>query len=182
MQENKREKAVFGGGCFWCTEAIFKNLKGVEKVMPGYMGGFLPNPTYEEVSRGNSGHAEVIYIEYNPAEISYEKLLEVFFATHDPTQLHRQGNDIGPQYRSTIFWNTPEQLQQAVDYILQLEQTGIYNQPIVTSLERMTDFYPAEDYHKNYLERNPDNPYCRAVILPKVEKFKSRFENLLKKN
>ncbi len=174
------ERAVFGGGCFWCTEAIFKRLKGVKKVLPGYAGGFIPNPTYEEVSSGNTGHAEVIYIEYDPQEISYTQLLEVFFSTHDPTQLHRQGNDIGTQYRSVIFWETPGQLQQAVDYILQLEKSGVYQSPVVTSLERFTGFYPAEDYHKNYLEKHPDNPYCRAVVSPKVQKFEHNFKNWLK--
>jgi peptide-methionine (S)-S-oxide reductase len=178
--QEKSETAIFAGGCFWCTESIFKNLKGVKSVIPGYTGGKRKNPTYEQVSSGATGHAEAVKILYNPEEISYEELLQVFFATHDPTTLNRQGNDIGTQYRSAIFYTTPEQKNIAEAYIKFLNDSDIFNQYIVTEVVSEAPFYEAEDYHKNYLEKNPDNPYCQYVVLPKLEKFRKQFKDKIK--
>lgn len=177
---DKLQQAVFAGGCFWCTEAIFQNLKGVEKVEPGYAGGRIKNPSYEQVSTGATGHAEVIRIEFNPSVINYENLLEVFFATHDPTTLNRQGNDVGTQYRSAVFYADKDQKTKAQDYIDQLSASGEFMDPVVTTLEELKEFYPAEDYHKNYYERNKDQPYCQIVISPKLKKFKEQHPGLLK--
>lgn len=174
------ETAVFGGGCFWCTEAIFLKLKGVVSVMPGYSGGKKPNPTYEEVCGGNTGHAEVIKIDFDPTQVSYRDLLEVFFSTHDPTTLNRQGNDVGEQYRSVIFYTNEKQKQEAEGFIRELEQEKVFASEIVTQLEPFEKFYDAEDYHKNYFERNQNNPYCMVVINPKLEKFKKKFVSLMK--
>ncbi len=176
----KKETAIFAGGCFWCTESIFKNLKGVESIVPGYTGGKRPNPTYEQVSTGATGHAEAVKIIYNPDQISYEELLQVFFATHDPTTLNRQGNDVGTQYRSAIFYTTPEQKEKAEAYIKFLNESDVFDNYIVTEVVPEAPFYEAEEYHKNYLEKNPDNPYCQYVVLPKLEKFRKQFKSKLK--
>lgn len=170
--------AVFGGGCFWCTEAIFLMLKGVSSVEPGYAGGKNPNPSYEAVSMGKTGHAEVIKINFDPLVISYQSLLEVFFATHDPTTLNRQGNDVGTQYRSVVFYADSGQKEQTETLISQL--AGDFSDQIITTLEPLTTFYPAEDYHKNYYERNKEKLYCQIVINPKLDKFKKSHPELIK--
>lgn len=178
----KVEKIAFGGGCFWCTEAVFKMLKGVKKVVPGYAGGKADDATYEKVSNGRTDHAEVIYIEYNPDEIEYSDLLTVFFASHDPTSVNRQGNDVGPQYRSIIFYTNLKQKEEAeavIDHINNSNQTG---EPIITELEPLDRFYEAEDYHKDYFERNRNAPYCQIIINPKLEKIQEKFSHLLKFN
>ncbi len=184
MEVNKKpvipRTAIFAGGCFWCTEAIFKSLDGVLEVVPGYTGGHTEHPTYEQVSTGQTGHAEAVMIVYDSEKIGYDKLLEVFFATHDPTQLNRQGNDVGTQYRSAVFYTTENQKKLAEAYIRFLEEQDVYERPIVTQVEKASVFWPAEDYHKNYLENNPGNPYCQYVIMPKLEKFRERFGDLLK--
>lgn len=174
----EKETAVFGGGCFWCTEAVFEMLKGVESVLPGYAGGTSSHPTYEDVSGGATGHAEVIRIEFNPEVITYEDLLTVFFATHDPTTPNRQGNDVGTQYRSAIFYTTPEQKKKAKEYIARFG--GENGNPVITEVNPLVTFYEAEDYHKNYFERNPEKGYCQLVIYPKVEKVQEKFKELLK--
>ena len=173
--------ATFGGGCFWCTEAIFSRLKGIKNVVPGYSGGHVENPTYEQVCAGNTGHAECIQTAFNPGEISYDELLEVFWKTHNPTTRNRQGNDIGPQYRSVVFYHTPDQKRLAESYRNKLGKDRIWNSPIVTSIEPFTKFWPAEPYHQNYYENNPSNNYCGLVIRPKIEKFNQIFRNRLKK-
>lgn len=180
MSQNSTETAIFAGGCFWCTEAIFKEMKGVKSVVPGYTGGKRPNPTYEQVSTGATGHAEAVKIEFDPNQVSYEELLQVFFATHDPTTLNRQGNDVGTQYRSAIFYTNEKQKEIAKAYIKFLNDTDVFDQYIVTEVVPATTFYEAEDYHKNYLEKNPENPYCQYVVLPKLEKFRKHFKNKLK--
>lgn len=172
--------AIFGGGCFWCTEAVFQSLKGVLSVEPGYAGGDSPHPTYEEVCKGDTGHAEVIRIEYDPEEVSYRTLLTVFFASHDATQLNRQGNDVGTQYRSVIFPTSSEQEAQARAFIAELEASAAEGDPVVTTIEPFTAFYPAEDYHKNYYERNPNQGYCQVIIAPKLQKVQQEFAKLLK--
>jgi peptide-methionine (S)-S-oxide reductase len=174
------ETAVFGGGCFWCTEAVFGMLKGVKSVEPGYSGGRVENPTYEQVSAGTSGHAEVIKIDFIPDEIAFEELLRVFFATHDPTTLNRQGSDVGPQYRSVIFYATDRQREKAAHYIEALNRSAA--QRIVTAVEPFMKFYPAEDYHQKYFETHPDVTYCQLVIEPKIEKVEKKFSHLLKEN
>jgi peptide-methionine (S)-S-oxide reductase len=171
--------AVFGGGCFWCTEAVFQKLRGVKSVVPGYAGGSTPHPTYEQVSAGATGHAEVIKFEYDPQQISYRDLLEVFFATHDPTTLNRQGQDVGPQYRSIILYANDEQKADAEKIITELNEPGVFRDPIVTAIEPLGQFYEAEDYHKNYFERNQGAPYCQLVINPKIKKFKEKFASLI---
>ncbi|MGF7140689.1 peptide-methionine (S)-S-oxide reductase MsrA [Roseimarinus sediminis] len=178
----KSEEAVFGGGCFWCTEAIFQEIKGVQSVQPGYSGGTIINPSYREVCTGRTGHAEVIRIEFDPKEIAYEKLLEVFFLTHDPTSLNRQGADVGTQYRSAVFYSTPQQQQTALHLIEKLNEQKVYPQAIVTTVEALSNFYPAENYHNDYYEKNKNEAYCRFVIQPKMEKFKAAFEDLLKED
>ena len=181
MATNKTDKtAYFAGGCFWCTEAVYKKLKGVKEVLPGYAGGWLENPTYEDVKTGQTGHAETVKIVYDPALISYEDLLEVFFAVHDPTQAHRQGADVGSQYRSSIFWQNEKELKTAANFILDLQRKGIYDKPVVTALEPFVKFYPAEEYHRNYFDNHPENPYCRIVIAPKIDKFSKRFSGMIK--
>jgi len=180
MAEQKLETAVFGGGCFWCTEAIFTRLRGVESVESGYAGGQVPNPTYEQVSMGNTGHAEAIKIEFDPDIIKYTDLLNVFFATHDPTTLNRQGNDVGEQYRSAIFSTTVTQRQEAIDFIKQLETDGVYEDPIVTEVSPLDKFWPAESYHRRYYENNQNKPYCQIVISPKIAKLRQKFAPLLK--
>jgi peptide-methionine (S)-S-oxide reductase len=176
---NNLQTAVFAGGCFWCTEAVFQKLRGVKSVLPGYAGGQIANPTYEQVSTGTTGHAEVIKFEFDPEEITYRDLLEVFFATHDPTQLNRQGNDVGPQYRSAIFYANDTQLHAAEQIIAELTEEKTFPQPIVTTLEPLGEFYEAEDYHKNYYERNQGAPYCQVIISPKLKKLKEKFASLI---
>lgn len=174
------EQAVFGGGCFWCTEAVFQNLKGVNKVVSGYMGGETENPTYMEICNGDTGHVEVILVEYNPDIISYEELLLVFFKTHNPTTLNRQGNDVGSQYRSVIFYSDQDQKRKALDMIDELTKQLVFDRPIVTTVEPITDFYMAEDYHQNYYNQNSEKPYCVYVIQPKLAKFTELFREKLK--
>ncbi len=167
--------ATFGNGCFWCTEAIFQQLKGVETVLPGYTGGMVKNPSYKEVCNGTTGHAEAIQITYDPAVISYRELLDVFFYTHDPTTLNRQGGDVGTQYRSAIFFHNKEQESDAKVIIAQLTAEGVYPDPIVTEVTAFDIFYQAEDYHRNYYNNNKNQGYCRAVINPKLDKFMKKY-------
>jgi len=174
------DTASFGTGCFWCTEAIFQRLNGVIKVISGYSGGSVPNPTYEEVSTGTTGHAECCQVVYDPSIISFDELLEVFWKTHDPTTLNRQGNDVGPQYRSVIFYHSEEQKEKAEQYKTALNDSGAFNKPIVTAIEPYTNFYSAEAYHQNYFDYNPGQMYCRLVIVPKIEKFEKVFKDKLK--
>jgi peptide-methionine (S)-S-oxide reductase len=172
--------AVFANGCFWCTEAIFSMLKGVQSVKPGYAGGILTNPTYEQVSNGDTGHAESIQITYDPSIISYDDLLTVFFNTHDPTTLNRQENDIGTQYRSAIFYRSEEEKAKAEALIKELNDTKAYEKPIVTQVQPLTKFFEAEDYHHDYYKNNKSAPYCQLIIAPKLEKLQKRFAELLK--
>lgn len=190
------ETVVFGGGCFWCTEAAFTMLRGVKSALPGYAGGHVENPTYEQVNTGETGHIEVVKIEFNPDELSFEELLKVFFATHDPTTPNRQGNDVGPQYHSAIFYTTEGQKKKAEHYVMMLgkitasggtpSQTVVgglpaqAGKPIVTTIAPLTKFWPAEDYHQQYYEHHKDAPYCQVVIDPKIEKVQEKFKNLLK--
>jgi peptide-methionine (S)-S-oxide reductase len=167
--------ATFGNGCFWCTEAIFQQLKGVESVYPGYTGGTVKNPSYREVCTGTTGHAEAIQIKYDPSVINYRELLDIFFYTHDPTTLNRQGNDVGTQYRSAIFYHNEEQKAAAEEIISQLTAEKVYDDPIVTEVTPMDVFYMAEDYHKNYYLNNKNQGYCRAVINPKLDKFMKKY-------
>lgn len=181
MSEISKERAIFGGGCFWCTEAIFKSLKGVISVLPGYIGGHVENPTYEEVCTGTTGHAEAVELVYNPAEVNYQQLLEIFFATHNPTTLNRQGEDIGTQYRSEIFYVNEKQQHAAKEYIDILESEKVYSDPIVTQLSEATTFYVAEEYHKDYVAlRGDENRYCQLVVVPKLNKFKEKYQMKLK--
>jgi peptide-methionine (S)-S-oxide reductase len=170
---------TFGGGCFWCTEAVFQNLNGVRKVVSGYMGGSTENPTYMEICNGDTGHAEVIQVEYDDEEISLQDLLLVFFKTHNPTTLNRQGNDVGSQYRSVIFYHDLEQKEQANQMIDQLTRELVYDRPIVTEVVPVSEFYKAEDYHQNYFNNNPTKPYCAFVIQPKLHKFIEQFGDKL---
>jgi len=174
------EQATFGGGCFWCTEAVFQNLKGVTKVVSGYMGGHTEHPTYKDICNGDTGHAEIIQIEYNESEIGFEDLLLVFFKTHDPTTLNRQGNDAGTQYRSVVFYENAEQKTAAESMIDKLEKELVFDRPIVTEITPISKFYSAEDYHQNYYINNPDQGYCAYVIQPKLAKFTKEFGNRLK--
>lgn len=169
-----------GGGCFWCTEAVFAMLAGVESVAPGYAGGTTANPTYEEVSTGTTGHAEAIRIEYDPSVIPYRTLLTVFFASHDATQLNRQGNDIGTQYRSAVFPTTPAQKAEAEAFIRELEASSPDGDPIVTTIEENAVFYPAEDYHRDYFKTHPEQAYCQLVIAPKLRKVQEAYADLLR--
>jgi peptide-methionine (S)-S-oxide reductase len=181
MQGTAREIATLGGGCFWCLEAVFEQLRGVERVESGYTGGDVPKPSYQDVCTGTTGHAEVVQITFDPATVSYRDILEVFFATHDPTTLNRQGADAGTQYRSAIFYHSPAQQQIAEQLIAHLNAENIWDRPIVTQVVPLTAFYPAEDYHQGYYRGNPSQGYCQAVIAPKVAKFRKRFaERLLK--
>lgn len=174
------ETATLGGGCFWCLEAVYDQLRGVQDVVSGYAGGHVENPTYEQVSSGQTGHAEVVQITFDPEIISYGEILDVFFTIHDPTTLNRQGADIGTQYRSVIFYHSEEQRRIAVEKMKAIEDAGIWDDPIVTQLEPFDAFYPAEDYHQEYYERNPNAGYCQFVIKPKVAKFRKEFMNRLK--
>lgn len=182
IEGTKTDTATFGTGCFWCTEAIFQQLKGVLKVSSGYSGGHVVNPTYEQVCEKNTGHAEVVQIVYDSSLISFDELLEVFWQTHDPTTLNRQGNDIGPQYRSVIFYHDNEQKQKAESYKAELEKSGSWDKKIVTTVDPYKNFYVAENYHQNYYNNNGSQPYCTFVIRPKLEKFEKVFKDKLKKN
>jgi peptide-methionine (S)-S-oxide reductase len=173
------QTAVFGGGCFWCTEAVFERLQGVVSVLPGYAGGVLKNPTYKQVCSGNTGHAEVVKIAYNPAQISYRDLLEVFFATHDPTTPDRQGHDVGTQYRSIILYSTEDEKAQAETFIRELSESGC---KAVTEIKPLESFYEAEPYHRQYYRNNSTQPYCQFVIHPKLGKFQEKFHQLLSKS
>jgi peptide-methionine (S)-S-oxide reductase len=174
------EKATFGAGCFWCVEAVFLTLKGVKSVVSGYSGGTVKDPTYEQVCTGRTGHAEVVQILFDPTVISYAELLDVFFQTHDPTTLNRQGHDVGTQYRSAIFYHSDEQKEIAQRTKKKLDASGNFSKPIVTEIVPSREFYLAEGYHQNYFEENPGNPYCRSVIPPKVDKVKKKFPDKLK--
>jgi len=180
IKESGSKIAVFAGGCFWCTEAIFSQLKGVQKVVSGYSGGKVANPTYNEVCTGLTGHAECTQITYDPKQITFAELLEVFWMTHDPTTLNRQGADSGTQYRSAIFYTDEDQKQKAIAYKAKLDKEKIWNDPIVTEITKFEKFYPAEDYHQEYYQNNPNQGYCRIVITPKIEKFKKIFADKLK--
>jgi len=180
MDTINKQTAIFAGGCFWCTEAFFTDLKGVEKVTSGYIGGTTANPTYREVCGGYTGHAEAIQIEFNPQEVAYEDLLEVFFATHDPTTLNRQGADVGTQYRSEIFYTNDAQKAAAENFIKLLTEQDIYGKKIVTKISAAGTFYPAEEYHQDYYALNPNQPYCSAVITPKLDKLKKNYKSKLK--
>ena len=183
MEENNKitlETATFGSGCFWCTEAIFERLNGVHSVVSGFAGGTVPNPTYEAVCNGKTGHAEVCQITYNPNVISYDELLKVFWKTHDPTTLNKQGNDVGTQYRSVIFYHNEKQKERAEYYKNELNKSESWNDPIVTVIESYNNFYKAEDYHQHYFEKNPYQGYCSFIIAPKIEKFKKVFKEILK--
>ena len=180
MNAKQVEIATFGAGCFWCTEAVFLNLKGVEKVESGYSGGKIKNPSYREISTGTTGHAEVTQITYDAKTVSFEDLLEVFWNTHDPTTLNRQGADEGTQYRSVVFYHNEIQKTTAEAYLKQLETSKIYKNPIVTEISPLTNFFKAEDYHQNYYALNPNQGYCQYVIRPKVDKFKKQFASKLK--
>jgi peptide-methionine (S)-S-oxide reductase len=180
MSETKNDIAVFAGGCFWCTEAVFGELRGVRSVVSGYTGGTTNNPTYEQVCSGSTGHAEAIKIDFDPGQISFRDLMTVFFATHDPTTLNRQGNDAGTQYRSAILYANEEQKQQAEAFIKELDVAKTYKNPIVTTLEPLREFYPAEDYHQKFFANNPYQPYCQYTIPPKLNKLHKQFSQLLK--
>jgi len=186
LNNNKQTKtmhtdtAIFGEGCFWCTEAFFQRLKGVISVTSGYGGGHVLNPTYEQVCDKHTGHVELAQIVYNPAEISYDELLEVFWKTHDPTTIDQQGADKGPQYRSVVFYLNDEQKEKAIKYKALLDKSGAFDKPIVTAIEHFRNFYPSENYHHDYYNQNPNQGYCRYVIQPKVEKFEKVFKNKLK--
>ncbi|MDT3695446.1 MAG: peptide-methionine (S)-S-oxide reductase MsrA [Ignavibacterium sp.] len=175
------DTATFGSGCFWCTEAIFERVNGVTSVISGYSGGAVKNPTYEEVCEGTTGHAECTQITFDPSVISYDELLEIFWKTHDPTTLNRQGNDVGTQYRSVVFFHNNEQKQKAEYYKQKLTDEKIWDKPIVTEITKLEKFYPAENYHQEYYENNPNQGYCAYVITPKVEKFEKIFREKLKK-
>ncbi|HBY93497.1 MAG: peptide-methionine (S)-S-oxide reductase MsrA [Ardenticatenaceae bacterium] len=178
--DHDKEIATLAGGCFWCLEAVFDELRGVERVESGYSGGSVPHPSYRQVCTGNTGHAEVVQVTFDPQEISFKALLEVFFTIHDPTTLNRQGADVGTQYRSAIFYHTPEQKAVAEQVIAELDAAHARGSPIVTEVTPFTAFYPAEEYHQEYFTRNRDQPYCRVVIEPKVAKFRNQYLAKLK--
>ncbi len=181
-ETTKLDTATFGEGCFWCTEAIFQRLKGVVSVTAGYSGGTVPNPSYEQVCTGETGHAEVSQIVFDPREMSFVELLRVFWSTHDPTTLNRQGADVGTQYRSVIFYHNEAQKEAAEHYKKELDKSKVFDKPVVTQIEPFKVFYKAENYHQNYYNNNPNKPYCSLVITPKVEKFEKIFKNDLKSN
>lgn len=176
----QEQTATLGGGCFWCLEALYSQATGVTSVVSGYMGGRKPDPTYQEVCTGTTGHVEVVQIVYDPEQISYRDLLEIFFASHDPTTLDRQGNDVGTQYRSVIFFHSPDQQAAALEVIRELSAEKAFADPIVTAVEPATEFYPAEDYHQQYFENHPYQPYCAFVVAPKVQKFRKKFSERVK--
>ncbi|GAB1421896.1 peptide-methionine (S)-S-oxide reductase MsrA [Anaerolineales bacterium] len=175
-----KEIATLGGGCFWCVEAVYDQLIGVKRVVSGYAGGHVPNPSYRAVCEGNTGHAEVIQIEFDPEQVSFRTILEVFFTVHDPTTLNRQGADMGTQYRSVIFYHNEEQKQIAQDIIRELESEKVFKNPIVTEISPIDHFYAAEDYHQSYYENNPNQGYCQVVIAPKLKKFRDKYQQSLK--
>jgi len=177
---NDREVATLGGGCFWCTEAVFQDLRGVEQVQSGYSGGHVPNPTYEEVCGKGTGHAEVIQVTFDPSVVTFRELLEVFFTVHDPTTPNRQGADVGPQYRSAIFFHSPEQKEVAQEVIRDVNERQLWGAPVVTEVAEFAEFYPAESYHDDYFRRNPYQGYCQVVIAPKVSKFRKQYLEKLK--
>ncbi len=179
---SESQVATFGSGCFWCSEAVYSELAGVERVEPGYSGGSVPNPTYEQVCTDKTGHAEVAQVTFDPGIVSYRELLEVFFSTHDPTTLNRQGADEGTQYRSVIFYHSAAQKAEAEAIIAELTGEKVFRGPIVTQLVPIERFYPAEDYHREYFRRNPSKPYCQAVIAPKLSKFRAHFQAKLRKS
>jgi peptide-methionine (S)-S-oxide reductase len=179
MAEQKSETAILGGGCFWCLEAVYQRVKGVEKVESGFSGGYIKNPAYREVTSGRTGHAEVVKITYNPDVLSFEVLLSIFFTIHDPTTLNRQGADVGTQYRSVIFYSDEEQKKVAESVMKQLTEAKVYDDPIVTQLTEEAPFYKAEDYHQNYFNNNAQQPYCQIVVAPKVRKFREKFAQWL---
>jgi peptide-methionine (S)-S-oxide reductase len=174
------ETATLAGGCFWCLEAVFEKIEGVERVVSGYTGGSAVNPTYRQVCTGATGHAEVVQVIYDPGKISYKEILELFFAFHDPTTRDRQGADVGTQYRSAIFYDSPQQQAQALETIARLNAEGVFNSPIVTEVVPLTQFYPAEDYHQGYFAQNPEQPYCQAAISPKMAKLRKHFADRMK--
>lgn len=178
--QTEKEIATLGGGCFWCLEAVFQDIQGVETVISGYSGGNVANPTYEAVCSEITGHAEVIQITFNPKLISFKEILEIFFTIHDPTQLNRQGNDIGTQYRSVIFYHSEQQEEEAKKKILDLERDATWSDPIVTEVTAFTEFFPAEDYHQEYFKKNPNQPYCQLIILPKLIKLRKKYTTKLK--
>lgn len=177
---NDREIATLGGGCFWCTEAVFQDLRGVEKVQSGYSGGHVANPTYEEVCGKGTGHAEVVQVTFDPSVVTFRELLEVFFTVHDPTTPDRQGADVGPQYRSAIFYHSPQQKAVAEEVIRDVNERQLWGAPVVTEVTEFTEFYPAESYHDDYFRRNPYQGYCQVVIAPKVSKFRKQYLERLK--
>ena len=181
MEGKELETATLAAGCFWCVEAVFDDLKGVEDVVSGYSGGHTENPTYQEVCSETTGHAEVVQIRFDPEELSYEDLLRVYFTVHDPTQMNRQGNDVGTSYRSAIFYHSDEQRESAGKIIKEISDEGIYDNPIVTEVTPFDKFWPAENYHQEYFANNPNQPYCAAVVAPKVAKFRKKFADRLKK-
>ncbi|MBA3715544.1 MAG: peptide-methionine (S)-S-oxide reductase MsrA [Pyrinomonadaceae bacterium] len=180
-EDRNKEVATLAGGCFWCLEAVFDDLRGVERVDSGYAGGSVPNPTYRAVCAGTTGHAEVVQVAFDPQAVSFKEILEVFFTIHDPTTLNRQGADVGTQYRSAIFYHSPEQKEVAAQVISELNAANVWDAPIVTEVVPLTEFYPAEEYHREYYQRNPDQAYCRAVVAPKVAKFRKQFLEQLKR-
>jgi peptide-methionine (S)-S-oxide reductase len=180
MDDKRLQEATLGAGCFWCVEAVFDSIEGVEKVVSGYSGGHVKNPAYREVCNGTTGHAEVVRVLYDPNKVSYETLLEVFFRTHNPTTLNRQGADVGTQYRSVIFYHDESQKETALLARKAANNSGIWPDPVVTEVEPIQNFYPAEDYHQDYFEQNGTQPYCSAVIKPKMDKFRTEFASLLK--
>jgi peptide-methionine (S)-S-oxide reductase len=181
MTDSTSETAVLGGGCFWCLEAVYNELRGVERVISGYAGGSVPNPTYEQVCSGRTGHAEVVQVTFDPSVISFREIVQVFFTIHDPTTLNRQGADVGTQYRSVILYQSPEQEQVAREVIAETNASGIWRSPLVTEVTLLERFYPAEGYHQNYFERNPYQPYCQIIIAPKVAKVRQRYLAQLKR-
>ncbi len=181
MGKHRSEVATLAGGCFWCLEAVFDELQGVEAVQSGYSGGHVPNPSYHQVCDGETGHAEAVQVTFDPDRLSYRDLLTIFFTVHDPTTLNRQGNDVGTQYRSAIFYHDEEQKRLAEEVMAEIEAVGLWGAPLVTELQPFEAFYPAEDYHQEYFKKNPWQPYCRVVIAPKVAKFRQTFAERLKK-
>lgn len=177
----QKEIATLGGGCFWCVETVFNNLQGVESAISGYSGGAAPNPSYKQVCSGTTGHAEVVQVTFDASVVSFRQILEVFFTIHDPTTLNRQGNDMGTQYRSAIFYHSPEQKATAEEVVREFTAAKMWGNPIVTEVTPFKAFYPAEDYHQRYFENNPDQPYCRMVVAPKVAKFRKHYMSRLKK-
>ena len=176
----EREVTTLAGGCFWCIEAVFRDLRGVESVVSGYSGGHVENPSYEEVCGKETGHAEVVQLTFDPSEVSFREILQVFFTVHDPTTLNRQGGDIGPQYRSAIFYHSDEQKRVAEEVIAEMHRDGVWSDPIVTEVAPFQNFFPAETYHTDYFANNPNQPYCQVVVAPKVAKFRKKFMDRLK--